>query len=202
MSLTGKEAWLEMLRSADATGTLGNQGAEREARLEWASQKTARFIGKLKDLGHIFKNGATHVLTFQAEPPAKIDFAREFAIIWEIYPRKVARGDGLKHYKARRNGGVPFRKLYDATRQYALSRKGEDEKFSLHAGTFFGPTERWKDYNGSSTGNGHAKPERSDGRWEPPMKDLTKKSLQETIEEQVTDHSPTTETEGDPLADL
>jgi cytochrome c1 len=200
MAVTGKEAWLDVLRSADATGTL----EDPSTRLEWASQKTSRFMAKLKDLGHIFaRDEGPPALTFQAEPPAKINFTLEFGIIWGIYPRKVAKGDGLKHYKARRNGGVPFRTLYDATRQYALSRKGEDDKFSLHAGTFFGPTERWKDYNGSSTGNGNAKPERTDGRWQPPMKDLTKKSLQETIEEQATDHSPTKEPEtGDPLADL
>lgn len=90
-------------------------------------------------------------------------FEAEFDVLWAEYPRKVARADALKAYNARRKAGVDSTELAIAVKNYAEDcRINEREaRFILHGATFFGPSERWKDYleppkparNGSSLGD-------------------------------------------------
>jgi hypothetical protein len=72
---------------------------------------------------------------------------RHFEDVWQHYPRKVAKQAAFKAFSATvkaRKATVP--QLMAATKNYALTRLGEDESFTLHGATFFGPTQRWRDF--------------------------------------------------------
>jgi hypothetical protein len=71
---------------------------------------------------------------------------RDFDEAWKIYPRKIARKSALNAYAATRHRGEGAAQLLAATKRYAALRRTEDPAFTLHGSTFFGPSERWKDY--------------------------------------------------------
>ena len=102
----------------------------------------------------------------QKTPP---DYDTEFDYIWERYPLKVAVKAAKKAYIARRRAGIDPHTLLEAVTLYAEQRKGEDPKYTLRGSTFFGPDERWKEpFERKMHG-------RADGKWEPPMEDLSKR---------------------------
>jgi hypothetical protein len=72
-------------------------------------------------------------------------FGRDFESVWSIYPRKVAKAAARRAYTARRRAGVPAETLLSATRNYADATVGTPERFVMHAATFFGPDERWRE---------------------------------------------------------
>lgn len=71
----------------------------------------------------------------------------EFAKVWKIYPRKKARAAALRAWQATRRRGVPAEVLSASTFAYAVARKGQDVEYTLHGSTFFGPDERWRDFD-------------------------------------------------------
>lgn len=76
----------------------------------------------------------------------------EFSRLWAEYPRSTNRAGALRAFKARRREGVTFDELERAVLRYRNLRSGEDERFTLHGSTFFGPSERWKDFLGETAG--------------------------------------------------
>ena len=76
----------------------------------------------------------------------EIPFASECEALWNAYPRKVNRTRATKAMTTLLKKGVPFERLLDATLNYATVRAGLDPEFTMHAATFFGPHERWKDF--------------------------------------------------------
>lgn len=139
-----------------------------------------------------------------------LQMAAEFAIIWDVYPKRVKESQSLGCYRARRKEGVSFRTLYAAVLVYKEERRGEEAKYTMHADAFFGTNHRYRDYDGKKT-NGTR--QRKDGKWEPPMKnlqELAKKDQAEreaqaqdqTPEPPTTDPSPTTESVEDRLKNL
>lgn len=113
--------------------------------------------------------------------------AAEFAIIWDLYPKRVREMESLECYRARRMEGVPFRTLYVAVLGYKRDRKGEEAKFTMHADAFFGTHHRYKDYDGKANGQTS---ERGDGQWTAPMKTdlqaLAKRQEEEDLKRQRT----------------
>ena len=93
--------------------------------------------------------------------------AAEFAMVWDIYPKRVKESESLSCYRARRMEGVPFRLLYMAVIEYKRERKGEQAKYTMHADAFFGTNHRYKDYDGKANGQTS---DRGDGQWAAPMK--------------------------------
>lgn len=67
-------------------------------------------------------------------------------LLWNEYPRKVGRAVAVKAIVARLKAGVPFEELKEATVNYAALRAGQDHAFTMHGKTFYGSSERWKDY--------------------------------------------------------
>lgn len=67
---------------------------------------------------------------------------------WRRYPRKVAKAEALKAWRARRRAGVPADELVMAAANYAdaCEQQGKTTEHIMHGSTFFGPSERWKDY--------------------------------------------------------
>ncbi len=72
----------------------------------------------------------------------------EFNRIWQAYPRKTARKAALAAYSARRAAGTSADRLLAAAREYdrRVTADRTEEKYVLHGATFFGPNERWMDY--------------------------------------------------------
>ncbi len=135
-----------------------------------------------------------------------MQMAVEFAMIWDVYPKRVKESESLQCYRARRKEGVDFRTLYSAVLAYKEERKGEDAKYTMHGDAFFGTNHRWKDYDGKKA-NGTRK--RKDGKWEPPMKNLQELAKRDQAERDAkipeaptTDPSPTTRTVDERLSDL
>lgn len=73
-------------------------------------------------------------------------FGAGFRECWELYPRKRDRKAALMAYRARRRSGVSHDELLKATENYAASRKGEPDKFTLLGATFYGPHDKWVDW--------------------------------------------------------
>jgi hypothetical protein len=74
-------------------------------------------------------------------------FEDDFDELWQHYPRKVARKGALRSYQARRREGVAHADLLSAAIAYAASRRGQDEQYTLHGGTFLGSSERWREWD-------------------------------------------------------
>jgi hypothetical protein len=74
------------------------------------------------------------------------EFESDFNECWERYPRKDSRKRAMEKYQARRREGISHADLLMATEGYAQMRKGKDPDYTMMGSTFYGPSERWKDY--------------------------------------------------------
>jgi adenylate kinase family enzyme len=79
----------------------------------------------------------------KATAPRGVD--AQFAEVWDIYPRKIKKAEALKRFRVRIREGTPFEELKAAVVNYAALRAGQEEQFTMHPTTFFGP-EAWRDY--------------------------------------------------------
>lgn len=80
----------------------------------------------------------------QIRAKARVD--DDFDQCWVDYPRKLAKQDALKAYRARRKAGVSKNELLTATQNYAKAVRGKLAEHVMYGRTFFGPSDRWKDY--------------------------------------------------------
>ena len=77
---------------------------------------------------------------------SKGGYTEEFEAMWKIYPRRINKGGAFKAYTATLRKGIEPSVLMIAVKNYASSRIGQEEIYTLHGQTFFGPTERWRDF--------------------------------------------------------
>ena len=82
------------------------------------------------------KNVNTEIPPYQAE----------FDELWAIYPRRTGRKKAYTQLVATLRRGISLDTLREAVQNYAHVRVGEEETFTLHAATFWGPSDRWEDY--------------------------------------------------------
>ena len=73
-------------------------------------------------------------------------YEAEFQELWSLYPRKVGNKKAYTALIARIRAGASFAEIREGVSNYANARRGQDPAFTLHAATFWGPQERWKDY--------------------------------------------------------
>lgn len=113
-------------------------------------------------------------------PP--VAFAAEFDELWHRYPRRVYRAKALRAFQARMRAtprGDRRAVLGDmaaAVGHYATARQGSDPRHVMHASTWWGPDEPWRDWiagdpdpppppsNGNGNGSGSGR-----GRWVDPL---------------------------------
>jgi hypothetical protein len=76
------------------------------------------------------------------------DYSDKFEVFWGIYPRKVNKKGAYNVWKSRMSDGVEPDTLILSATNYAAKckRVGTEEQYILHAATFLGPQERWKEY--------------------------------------------------------
>jgi len=79
-------------------------------------------------------------------------YAFEFAQVWAIYPRKIGRGKAHDNFIARIRAGETMERLLEATRNYASTRLGQPEIYTLHGSTFFGSSLRYQDFLDTGAG--------------------------------------------------
>jgi hypothetical protein len=76
-----------------------------------------------------------------------------FEEMWKFYPRHDAKSGAFEKYSATIKRGVEPALLLLAVQNYALTRKGEDPAYTIYAQTFFGHTERWREFVGGTESN-------------------------------------------------
>lgn len=96
------------------------------------------------------KEGTREKDSAQSSLPAarqrRDSYEQDFEVVWDSYPRKLARKDALSAYQARRRSGVSAADLLKATRNYAASVAGKDQDYVKYGSTFYGPKDHWRDY--------------------------------------------------------
>lgn len=85
------------------------------------------------------------------EPVKKMetdDYPEGFNQFWDVYPKKVGKGEAYKKYKARINSGWSPEELLEAARNYAVkvTREHTDKQYIKHPKTFLSDTEPFTDY--------------------------------------------------------
>ncbi|MDD5547177.1 MAG: hypothetical protein PHO67_08510, partial [Candidatus Omnitrophica bacterium] len=71
----------------------------------------------------------------------------EFSAFWTAYPRKIAKADALKAWKAReKDKTLDTSELMAAVATYTKQMAGKELEYVMHPATFLGPALRWKDY--------------------------------------------------------
>ncbi len=104
------------------------------------------YPGKHSDTDGVLENPVLIEEKKKKKTITDVSFPKDFTTLWEAYPRKIAKQTASKAYTARRRAGDTADELLLATHHYAVSVKGTAEKYVLHAATFLGPDERWRDY--------------------------------------------------------
>jgi len=100
---------------------------------------------------NINTNIINNSMDFPEESPTvttrkKNEYDDVFNSLWKKYPRKANKPGAYKRYVATLKSGVDYTALLSAVVNYAKLRDGENEQYTLHGSTFFGPDERWRDY--------------------------------------------------------
>ena len=73
-------------------------------------------------------------------------FSEEFETLWDLYPKRINKSGAYKAFNATLKRGVLLADLVLATKNYAKERNGQDNAFTLHPATFYGPNNRYLDY--------------------------------------------------------
>jgi hypothetical protein len=79
-------------------------------------------------------------------------YQNEFDELWAIYPRKAGRKKAYTQLVATLRRGISLETLREAVQNYATVRSGQEEAYTLHAATFWGPSDRWEDYLNGGAG--------------------------------------------------
>ena len=85
------------------------------------------------------------LLSVPTTPTTRKPYSAEFDRAWSAYPRKVNKAGAFKAFTASVRKGANPTDLIEAATNYAITRKGEPENYTMHASTFFGPHERWRE---------------------------------------------------------
>lgn len=76
------------------------------------------------------------------------EYPEGFNQFWEVYPKKVGKGEAYKKYKARINSGWSPDELLEAAKNYAskVIRERTDKKYIKHPKTFLSENEPFVDF--------------------------------------------------------
>lgn len=79
--------------------------------------------------------------------PAAV-YSKDFEEFWNVYPRKIGKGEAYKKYKARLNDGWSESELLEVAKNYAgrVAREKTEQKYIKHAKTFLSESTPFIDY--------------------------------------------------------
>ncbi len=135
--------------------------AERQYESDNVTARTAKHRSKERngnDVGTFQPRSQEHVRnTPETETETETDktlsvsraepFDTDFEIWWLEYPRKIAKAEARKVYRARRREGIEHSRLMAAVGNYKQAKFGEDPKFIKHGASFLakdGPWSEWE----------------------------------------------------------
>ncbi len=95
-----------------------------------------------------------------AQPESKAkrerrEYTEAFDEMWDIYPRRIGKAKAFICFNKLINNGEDAQLLMEAVKAYASERAGKDETYTMHAATFFGPANPWKDYLTGTQADGY-----------------------------------------------
>lgn len=84
----------------------------------------------------------------ERKPEEEPKYTKDFETFWEVYPRKVGKGDAYKKYQARRKDGFSDEELLTAAKNYSddCKKKKTDLQYIKHAKTFLSETTPFTDF--------------------------------------------------------
>lgn len=90
-----------------------------------------------------------HIMSHLQKPDTPADgYTDEFNIFWASYPNRPGQSKkkAFRAWKARKREGITAPDLTRAAGHYAQARDGQDPEYTLHASSFIGRDEHWKQY--------------------------------------------------------
>ncbi|MBE3088354.1 MAG: hypothetical protein IMZ71_04500 [Chloroflexi bacterium] len=98
------------------------------------------------------------VATSPQKPAKTLVYPPPFELFWQEYPSPIDKRRSYGCWKARLAEGITSDQLTTCARNYAAARRGEDQRYTMHPGTFLGPGRRWEEFTQpkkpGSNGNG------------------------------------------------
>ena len=81
------------------------------------------------------------------------DYTKEFEEWWDVYGKIGSKKKAARCYRSAKRKGATVQDLLDSSTRYrqAQESKGTDRRYILHASTFLGPDDHWKDWLKVST---------------------------------------------------
>lgn len=78
----------------------------------------------------------------------KNSYSVPFEAFWDVYPRRVEKGNAYRKYQTRRKDGYSDSELFEAAKNYAAEckRKGTEKEYIKHPATFLSDTCPFTDY--------------------------------------------------------
>jgi len=76
---------------------------------------------------------------------SKTIYTDGFKSFWEVYPKLVGKQVAFEGWKRLLRAGYPEADIISAAKEYAKTREGKEDEFTLHPATFLNKG-RWKDY--------------------------------------------------------
>lgn len=89
-----------------------------------------------------------NILHEEASKQKLAECSKGFEMFWEVYPRKVGKGEAYKKYKARLNDGWSEVELLEAAKNYAsrVAMERTEQKYIKHAKTFLSENTPFSDF--------------------------------------------------------
>ena len=73
-------------------------------------------------------------------------YTLDFERFWQEYPSHIDKNRAFSCWKSRLKEGITSDQLSTCACNYAVARRGEDERFTMHPSTFLGPGRRWEEF--------------------------------------------------------
>ena len=164
------------------------EGMERYKELNRERQK--RFREKQKELPPAKKTKSNVTLRYSNGTDIEVDKDKEkniyngaFEKFWNLYPSSKGKKAAYQKWKARIKEGMLKETLATAARNYStyVQSKGTTPDFIMHAKTFLGSNEYWKDYEEPITPSNNKRSKQTG--WE----SIEDKHMREAMEEEERD---------------
>lgn len=101
-----------------------------------------------EDMEQDLPNPHLNIPLEEAPKQKSAEYLKDFEAFWEVYPRKVGKGEAYKKYKARLNDGWSEAELLEAAKNYAsrVAMERTEQKYIKHAKTFLSENTPFKDF--------------------------------------------------------
>lgn len=141
--------WPYLFETSD-TGvtTTGDTGVTSDTGVTTLSDENSGTLYSLNNECTFTKSTDNFSEKVEGRKYGKNEYPDSFNALWKLYPRKTNKPGAYKCYLTKLKEGATEEQLMAAVVAYAASREGQDQTFTMHGSTFFGPNDRWQDFAG------------------------------------------------------